>query len=89
MVRFPLAIGGYIPHTLSMAHQIAPHMAALLSEIEAAKSQAGLSDRDIGMLTMKDHKLVADIRDGRELRHVSREKVRKGLSELLSRDTAA
>lgn len=89
---FPLATGGYIPHSAPMENTIAPHMADLLSEIESAISTGGITERDIGLRTMNDHKLVSDIRSGRELRHSSRQRVRTELAVMakeVQQDTAA
>lgn len=86
-----MTIRGYNPHKIRMRKdaddQIAKPMedldptARLLAEVESYLIDRGVTESFFGREAMSDHKLIPELRNGRELRKASRLRVRKYIAD--------
>lgn len=57
-------------------------MADLLAEIDAFLISKGMTEREFGLSSVKDHKLIPDLRNGRELRQATAGRIRRFMTEM-------
>lgn len=72
---FPIAISVFSVHTPRIMDDD-DIMSRLLSDIEAFCATSGMSETAFGWAAVRDRSLVSDLRDGREPRKKTRERIR-------------